>query len=207
MSSTTPTGRASGHLTPPSSTRPFGRSALALASAAAATAVLAALSPSAAQADATAPDERQLINRMDGSRLALMNDGTGEGAVAITLRSPGWQYKTAKWINTYDADGNMTIKNVAAGKCLQPATASPKAGDGLVVKTCDGSAAQKWTYRWEESGNGNSTWFALRPKSAPGLAITLAVYQGSGSWDTLYLDRDQNSTDRLWRFLRDGQTW
>ncbi|MFG1876218.1 RICIN domain-containing protein [Sphaerisporangium sp. NPDC049003] len=191
-----------------STKRAFTRSAPALTSAVTTAALLCVCAP-VARADAAAPEERRLVNRMDGSRLALLSDGTGEGAPAITLRAPSWQYKTVKWTNTYKPDGSMVIKNVAAGKCLQPATANPQAGDGLVVKTCDGTAAQDWTYRWEQTdGNtGVTAWFTLRPKASPLLAITLQTYQGSGSWDTLYLDRDQNTTDRLWRFLRDGSTW
>ncbi|GII87805.1 hypothetical protein Ssi03_57950 [Sphaerisporangium siamense] len=155
----------------------------------------------------TAADERQLINRTDGSRVAVLSDSLGEGAQIISLRSPGWQYKSVKWTYTSNADESIVIKNVYTNKCLQPSTAAPKAGDTIVVRTCDGSDAQNWTYRWEETGGASANWFSLRPKGSPGLAITLAVYQGSGSWNTLYLDRDQNSNDRLWRFLADGATW
>ncbi|MER5422840.1 hypothetical protein, partial [Streptosporangium roseum] len=30
---------------------------------------------------------------------------------------------------------------------------------------------------------------------------------GPGSWHTLYLTRAQNTTDRLWRDLREDHTW
>jgi len=68
---------------------------------------------------------------------------------------------------------------------------------------------QEWTYRLEQTDSGTPSpgWWTARPKTNPALAITLKTYEGSGSWDTLYLDRDQNSTDRLWRFLPDGATW
>lgn len=53
---------------------------------AAATALVSALAAShASAADRTGQD---LINKTDGSRLALLGDSTGDGATAITLRDP-----------------------------------------------------------------------------------------------------------------------
>lgn len=49
---------------------------------------LTAVSASA-HADISRPDQR-IINRMDGSRLALYGDGVGEGANAVSLRFPPW---------------------------------------------------------------------------------------------------------------------
>ncbi|MEU8271640.1 RICIN domain-containing protein, partial [Sphaerisporangium sp. NPDC049002] len=162
-----------------STKRAFTRSAPALTSAVTTAALLCVCAP-VARADAAAPEERRLVNRMDGSRLALLSDGTGEGAPAITLRAPSWQYKTVKWTNTYKPDGSMVIKNVAAGKCLQPATANPQAGDGLVVKTCDGTAAQDWTYRWEQTdGNtGVTAWPAVVLPQHAGVAEALDGLDG-----------------------------
>jgi hypothetical protein len=151
---------------------------------------------------------REFVNRMDGSRLATYGDSVGEGAQAISLRSPVWKYKTAKWTYIVKADGHYVIKNEAANKCLQPATAAPKEGDTVVIKTCDGSQPQDWSRRPEESESGHATgWASFRPRLNTAVALTLNTYQGPGSWNTLYLNRDQNSADRLWRFLRDGVTW
>jgi hypothetical protein len=179
------------------------RSVLTLTSAA----MAAGLAVCTAAYAETIPD-RQFINRMDGSRMALAYDSTAEGSVAITLRAPGWHYQTAKWTVTPNAAGYRSIKNDAAGKCLQPATATPQAGDGLVVRTCDRSASQDWTVRADHNDSGTATgWYTYRPRTNTALAIALQTYQGSGSWDSIYLDRDQNTTDRLWRFLKDGATW
>src|SRR5690349_5116490 len=89
----------------------------------------------AAHADTSHPN-REFINRMDGSRLSALGDSVAEGAEAITLRHPNWKYRTAKWTYIVKDDGHYVIKNDASGKCLQPATAAPKAADKVVIRTC-----------------------------------------------------------------------
>jgi hypothetical protein len=157
----------------------------------------------AAHAD-TRPQQR-LINRMDGSRLALFEDNTADGAQLIGLRAPGWHFKTSRW--TLIVDGSKrVIKNEASGKCVQPATATPKEGDRLIVHTCDGSAAQTWQRSFDKIGDTSTAWGQFQLASDPTLAIGLDSYQGSGSWDNLYLIRSQNSADRLWRSVKDTTT-
>ncbi|MEV0228735.1 RICIN domain-containing protein [Nonomuraea sp. NPDC050786] len=182
-----------------------GRMAALAAAAATSTLTLLTVTPAA---HAEPQTNREFINRMDGSRLATYGDSVAEGAEAISLRHPGWKYRTAKWTFEVKADGHYVIKNEAANKCLQPAIAGPVAGTKVVIRTCDGSQLQDWSRRPEESDIGQPTgWGAFRPRVNTAIALTLDTYQGSGSWDTLYLNRDQNSSDRLWRFLREGHTW
>lgn len=48
---------------------------------------------------------------MDGSRLALLNNSTAEGATGITLRDPAWKYSTEQWefdFSAWQADGRST---------------------------------------------------------------------------------------------------
>jgi Ricin-type beta-trefoil lectin domain-like len=161
-----------------------------------------ALAP-AAHADTRT--QQRLINRMDGSRLALLSDNTGDGAEVISLRAPGWHYKTSRWTLTVNGSERV-IRNEASGKCVQPATASPKEGDRLVVRTCDGSAAQTWRRSFDKIGNTSTAWGQFQLASDPSLAIGIDSYQGSGSWDNLYLIRSQNSADRLWRSVTDTTT-
>ncbi|AXK37515.1 hypothetical protein DVA86_21020 [Streptomyces armeniacus] len=145
-----------------------------------------------------------MVNRMDGSRLALLSDSTAENAQAITLRDPAYNYKTERWETDFarDGAGNWygTIRNQAANKCLQPADSAPQRRGTIVVKACDGSDAQKWLATPDDGGG--TSWWQYRPKTAEDLAMTLNRYQGSGAWDTLYLDTAYKypSTDRLWKF-------
>ncbi|GHH63503.1 hypothetical protein GCM10017673_04460 [Streptosporangium violaceochromogenes] len=160
-----------------------------------------------AHADTSRSDQR-IINRMDGSRLALYGDGVGEGAQAVSLRFPPWIYRTAKWTWITKSDGYWVLKNEAAGKCLQPINGAPSANDLVVVKTCDGSALQDWSRVKEDTVAGGETgWGRLRPRTNTALALTLSIYQGSGVWDSLYLDQDQSSTDRLWRAVSGNGPW
>ncbi|WP_329123973.1 hypothetical protein [Streptomyces sp. NBC_01353] len=39
------------------------------------------------------------------------------------------------------------------------------------------------------------------------IALTLNNYQGNGSWNTVHLDQDLNSADRLWRHHKSDTTW
>jgi hypothetical protein len=170
---------------------------------AAVAAITCAMLATAPQAVAVEP-HKDIVNRMDGSRLALHGDSTGEGAQAITLRDPGYKYKTEQWQTdfTQDSGGNWygTVRNEAADKCLQPADSSPQRSGTIVVKTCNGSDDQRWLATPDT--DGGTRWWQYRPKNNERLAMTLNRYQGSGAWDTLYLDTAYKypSTDRLWKF-------
>jgi hypothetical protein len=142
---------------------------------------------------------------MDGSRLALLNDSTADGAEVISLRAPGWHFKTSRWTLILDGSERV-IKNEASGKCIQPATATPKEGDRLIVRTCDGSAAQTWERSFDKIRDTSTDWGQFQFASDPTLALGIDSYQGSGSWDNLYLIRSQNSADRLWRSVKDTTT-
>ncbi|MFJ2900500.1 RICIN domain-containing protein [Streptomyces sp. NPDC087218] len=179
------------------------RSVLALAAAVLAVSGIVASGGTAASA---APNPgRDLINKMDGSRLALLGNGTGEGAVAITLRDPAWKYSTERWetnLSAWEADApntyTATLRNEAANKCLQPSTATPDRGTTVVVRTCDGSLLQKWSLMGEKVDGKHTGWWMYRPVVDTKLALGLNRYN-DGSWDTLYLNIAQPSSDRLWR--------
>lgn len=167
-----------------------------------ATAVAAA---GAAPASAAPTPNTDLINKMDGSRLALLNNSTGEGATAITLRDPAWNYSTERWerdVSAWQADAPNTytvaLRNEAANKCLQPSAATPQRGTTVVVRTCDGSQLQKWSIYPEKVGDNYTGWWMYRPVVDKKLALSLNRYN-DGSWDTLYLNIAQPSSDRLWR--------
>ncbi|WP_326696097.1 RICIN domain-containing protein [Streptomyces sp. NBC_01754] len=185
---------------------PTFRPLRALTAAAAAATLLATFGAgSASAADRTGQD---LINRTDGSRLALYGDSTAEGATAVSLRDPGWKHKTEVWDEAGGRWENgrytLTFKNQAADKCLQPADAKPTRGTTIVVRTCDGSDLQRWVLRPE--GDNNSRWWIWQPKVDTGLAMTLNRYN-DGSWNTLYLDTSYPSADRLWHLADDNTSW
>lgn len=181
------------------------RPILTLCSAAMALTSLLVTAP--AHADETSND-MELHNRMDGSRLALQGDSTDEGAQAISLRSPTLQYKTQLWEFTGQDNGYYVVRNETADKCLQPSTDKPVQGTTVVVRTCDGSRLQEWDVRKEEHFlEGETGWNAWRPRVNTSIALTLDTYKGSGSWDTLHLNQDLNSTDRLWRFHSPDVSW
>ncbi|MEE1808431.1 RICIN domain-containing protein [Streptomyces sp. BE133] len=176
---------------------------LALAAAVLATCGVAAASGTPASA-APSPN-RDVINKMDGSRLALLNNSTAEGATGITLRDPAWNYSTERWeldFSAWQADApgtyTATIRNEAANKCLQPSAATPQRGTTVVVRTCDGSQLQKWSLIGEKVGDIRTGWWMYRPVVNKDLALSLNRYN-DGSWDTLYLNIAQPSSDRLWR--------
>ncbi|MGW2176491.1 RICIN domain-containing protein [Streptomyces sp. NPDC001732] len=179
------------------------RPVLALAAAVLAVSGIVASGGTAASA---APNPgRDLINKMDGSRLALLGNSTGEGAVAITLRDPAWKYSTERWetnFSAWEADApntyTTTLRNEAANKCLQPSTATPGRGTTVVVRTCDGSRLQKWSLMGEKADGKHTGWWMYRPMVDTKLALSLNRYN-DGSWDTLYLNIAQPSSDRLWR--------
>ncbi|MET8706769.1 RICIN domain-containing protein [Streptomyces californicus] len=182
------------------------RRALTAAAAAAAVALLAPFGTgSASAADRAGQD---LINRTDGSRLALYSDSTAENAVAVSLRDPAWKHKTEVWDEAGGQWENgrytLTFKNKAANKCLQPADAKPTRGTTVVVRTCDGSDLQRWVLRPE--GDNNSRWWIWQPKVDTDLALTLNRYN-DGSWNTLHLDTSYPSADRLWHLANDNTSW
>ncbi|MFB7914634.1 RICIN domain-containing protein [Streptomyces sp. NPDC056061] len=158
-----------------------------------------------APASAAPTPNQDLINKMDGSRLALLNNSTAEGATGITLRDPAWKYSTERWeidLSAWQADApntyTATLRNEAANKCLQPSAATPQRGTAVVVRTCDGSRLQKWSLYPEKAGDTYTGWWMYRPMVNKDLALSLNRYN-DGSWDTLYLNIAQPSSDRLWR--------
>ncbi len=159
------------------------------------------------------PGSFDLINKKDGSRLALVDNNTvAEGAFANSLRDPGWKYSTEEWTSQvvsdrrHDDTYNRVLRNVAANKCLQPLTDSPTRGMRVVVKTCNGSELQKWNLQHETVSGTNSRWQIWRPVVNKRLALTLDKY-GNGSWNTLYLDTSYPSSDRLWVLRPNDQPW
>jgi hypothetical protein len=175
-------------------------------------ALTAALAITMSPASATPSHNRDLINKMDGSRLALLGNSTAEGATAITLRDPAWKYSTEQWdaeeTPTPDEPGGWTeiYKNRAANKCLQPASPGAGRGTHVIVKTCDGSDLQKWLLKPEKVNGAYTGWWMWRPKVNRNVALTLARYN-DGSWDTLYLDTAYPSSDRLWRSETNDSPW
>ncbi|WP_405936917.1 hypothetical protein OG338_09605 [Streptomyces sp. NBC_00726] len=158
-----------------------------------------------------APYNQDLINKTDGSRLALYVDGTGEGAPAVTLRDPAYysKYRTEAWDaeqSIVDGAVHITLRNRAANKCLQPALNEPTRGSGIVVKTCNGSALQSWVRQAEMVGNHNTGWWVWRPVTNPDLAMTLHRHN-DGAWASLYLDTSYPSADRLWKLAPNDQAW
>ncbi|GHH56346.1 RICIN domain-containing protein [Streptomyces candidus] len=158
-----------------------------------------------APASAAPNPDRDVVNKMSGGRLALLSNNTGEGAPAITLRDPAWNYSTESWETDFSAWGadapntyTATFKNEAANKCLQPSSATPARGTTIVVKTCDGSRLQKWSLIREMAGDTHTGWWIYRPMVNKDLAMSLNRYN-DGSWDTLHLNYAQPSSDRLWR--------
>ncbi|MCQ9178325.1 RICIN domain-containing protein [Streptomyces sp. IBSBF 2953] len=181
----------------------LARNAACMATATALVSVLAAGQASAA--DRTGQD---LINKTDGSRLALQGDSTGDGAIANSLRDPNWHYKSEVWdeVNGKWEDGSysLTFRNQAADKCLQPSTDTPARGTTVVVRTCNGSDVQRWVLRPEY--DNTSRWWLWQPKVNNKLAVALNRYN-DGSWDTLYLDTAYPSDDRLWRLANNDTNW
>jgi hypothetical protein len=177
---------------------------------AALTAVASAITMSSVSA--TPYPDRDLINKMDGSRLALSNNSTADGTTAITLRDPAWKYSTEQWdaeeTPTPDEPGGWTdvYKNRAANKCLQPSSATPTRGTTVIVKTCDGSDLQKWLLKPERVNGANTAWWMWRPKTNRDVALTLNRYN-DGSWGSLHLDTAYPSNDRLWRSETNDRPW
>ncbi|MFG3252106.1 RICIN domain-containing protein [Streptomyces sp. NPDC048172] len=158
------------------------------------------------------PAARDVINKMDGSRLATLSDSAAEGANAISLRSPGWKYRSEAWRaegpgwDSGTKTSTRVFRNVAADKCLQPASAASDRGTRVVIKKCDGSDLQKWVGHPERSGGNNTGWWMWTPKTDDKLALALDRYN-DGSWDTLHLERAYPSSDRLWRIAPDDKPW
>lgn len=185
-------------------------------SAVAASAAVLALSGLVATGTASAaaePGSFDLINKKDGSRLALLDNNTAaEGAFANSLRDPGWQYSTEEWTSQVvsgrlsDGTANRVLKNVAANKCLQPLTGSPARGMRVTVKTCNGSEIQQWNLQPETDSDANSPWQIWRPVVDKSLALTINAY-GNGSWNTLHLDTSYPSSDRLWALRPNDRPW
>lgn len=173
--------------------------------AAAATLLATFCARSASAADRTGQD---LINRTDGSRLALFGDSTADGTTAVSLRDPAWKHKAEEWDEVGGRwEGGrftLTLKNKAADKCLQPSDAKPTRGTTIVVRTCDGSDLQRWVLRPE--GDNNSRWWIWQPKVDTDLAMALNRYN-DGSWNTLHLDTSYPSADRLWHLADNNTSW
>lgn len=182
------------------------KSALALAASAAAGLVLLTASPASAETISN----QDLVNRMDGSRLALSGNATGDGAEVLSLRGTAYDsYNTEAWDfdGSWDSNGKTwtgTLMNRAADKCMQPESASPKRGDRMLVRPCNGSDLQKWSMKQE--GGSNEAWWMWRPKL--NLGVTMAVQNTyPNQYDYLRLDYAQPSMDRQWRLGPNNQPW
>ncbi|MEV7517336.1 MULTISPECIES: RICIN domain-containing protein [Streptomyces] len=179
-----------------------------LSTGAAASALALALSGAAPAAALPYPD-RDLVNKSDGGRLALYADSTAEGATAITLRDPVYRYRTEAWHGertVVNGTVHFTLRNKAADKCLQPATAEAARKTRIVVRSCDGSRLQSWALHPERVGGADTGWWMWRPSVNKDVAMTLDRYN-DGAWATLHLDTAYPSNDRLWKLGGNDAPW
>ncbi|MFJ3794967.1 RICIN domain-containing protein [Streptomyces sp. NPDC090088] len=181
---------------------------LLAASCAAVPILLAGASPASADTSVN----QDLVNKMDGSRLALGNDSTADGAEAITLRGTRWDsYITEAWDfdGTYDSNSKLwtaTLRNRASNRCLEPEAANPVRGNRVVVRSCDGSDRQKWSLRLETGGGNTERWWMWRPVSNLNVAMALQN-TNNDQWDSVRLDYSYPSTDRLWLLGPNNSAW
>lgn len=184
------------------------RASLIAAACAAGSIVFASASP----ASAVTQNNQDLVNRMDGSRLALSSDGTADGTEVLTLRGTRYDnYTTEAWDfdGTYDSTNQLwtaTLRNRAANKCMQPEAANPARGNRVVVRTCDGSDLQKWSLRLETQGGNDQRWWIWRPLKNLNVAMALQNFDND-QWDTVRLDYSYPTSDRMWQLGPNDSAW
>jgi hypothetical protein len=72
-----------------------------------------------------------------------------------------------RWTPTSAAGGTFTLTNKESNKCLTPRNGATAVGTAIVQHTCDGSAAQRWTFT-NVGGSGSVTY---NIKTATGTCI------------------------------------
>ncbi|MDT0345364.1 RICIN domain-containing protein [Streptomyces litchfieldiae] len=169
-------------------------------------AALSGASPAAAQP----LYDQDLVNRLDGGRLALDRDGRERNADAITLRDPQGSARTESWDVdlTEDDEGGWyaIIRNRETGQCLQPGREVPARGVPATVSDCDGSARQTWRLTPADRRDPEAGWYLWRPLTNEDLALSVDRFHG-GAWDSLHLDTAYPSDDRLWRLGPNDRPW
>lgn len=147
-----------------------------------------------------------LVNRMDGSTLGLLDDNAPDSRVVSLRDHSKYHYlRSTVWTAELNLDPNGewvgTLHNAANGRCLQPGTAQALKFDHVVLKPCDGSPIQQWTLRSDPGTN----WWLWRPALNPSVALAAGSYGYADGYDGLYLDTAYPSADRLWQLGPAGQ--
>ncbi|GDY30756.1 RICIN domain-containing protein [Gandjariella thermophila] len=141
------------------------------------------------------PGSYQIVSRHNGSRWVTALDSAGD-ANARAVRAPAWDSFTSdQWNIIGTGLAGVTIQNAKGGKCLEPLNASFTLHQQVVVRTCNGSRAQRWLIT-----RAADTSFLISPLNEPTLAVALAS-AGTDDWTELRLEKAWYSTDRLWNFV------
>ncbi|MEU7426119.1 RICIN domain-containing protein [Streptomyces sp. NPDC040750] len=170
--------------------------------------------PAVRAAEAADIPGQEIINRSDGSRLGIWDDGTSNGNRSATHRSAGYERrKTLTWRFQDRGDGTWRIRNETAGQLCLATESAPAVGVRVILGKCDADdPAQSWRTVPEQTdlphddpGGTATGWWSLRPADSTELAA--AVERIGADFSGVLLYRATNSVDRLWHQARPWRSW
>jgi hypothetical protein len=155
-----------------------------------------ALTPTAAAAQpapgARLLEETQIVNRADGNAMSTYGNSSGD-TYAISLRTTDWPNHNTRWVISGPPDAVQIRTDRPDTRCLEPLDKTTQLNQRVVVRSCDGSDAQRWTLRREDGGG-----YLISPWKARDLVV--APEAVSASWTFLALNHAVPIPPRLWHF-------
>jgi hypothetical protein len=134
----------------------------------------------------------QIINRADGNAMSTYGNSSGD-TYAISLRTTDWPNHNTRWVISGPPDAVQIRTDRPDTRCLEPLDKTTRLNQKVVVRSCDGSDAQRWTLRREDGGG-----YLISPWKARDLAV--APETVSASWTFLALTHAVPVPPRLWHF-------
>lgn len=148
-------------------------------------------------------DNALLVNRLNGSRLAVYGRNLRDDAYVISVRYTSNDENPQRWTTRkVGEEGGWTVMRVEISDgdrtfCLDAGSDDPKVDPNSQarIKEPDGSDRQKWCFRDELFGTGLINIAPYLNRSA---GLSLKDHFGHHSYDEAVLVRNWSTTNQLW---------
>jgi hypothetical protein len=134
----------------------------------------------------------KIVNSADGTAMSTYGNSSGD-INAVSIRTTDWPNHDTQWVVSGPPYAVQIRTDRPDTRCLEPLDKTTQLNQKVVLRSCDGSDAQRWTLRGEAGGG-----YLISPQKNQNLVV--APEAVAGSWSFLALTHAVRIPPRLWHF-------